>query len=85
VGGQQTSLYSAGGRITKAQDTAFVALALHLDGLLWTADKELKTMKTLIKLALAAMILCSTLAAQAGWVSGYSYPRLGHKRTRLVH
>ena len=28
-------------------------------------------MKTLIKLALAAVIFCSTLAAQAGWVSGY--------------
>jgi hypothetical protein len=29
-------------------------------------------MKTLIKLALAAAILCSTFAAQAGWVSGYT-------------
>lgn len=29
-------------------------------------------MKTLIKLALAAVILCSTFAAQAEWVSGYS-------------
>jgi hypothetical protein len=28
-------------------------------------------MKTLIKLALAAVILCSTFAAQAGWVRGY--------------
>ncbi len=29
-------------------------------------------MKTLIKLALAAVIFCSTLAAQAGWVKGYT-------------
>ena len=29
-------------------------------------------MKTLIKLALDAVILCSTFAAQAEWVSGYS-------------
>jgi hypothetical protein len=29
-------------------------------------------MKTLKKLALAAMILCSAFAAQAGWVSGYT-------------
>lgn len=29
-------------------------------------------MKTLIKLALAAVILCSTFAAQAGRVSGYT-------------
>jgi hypothetical protein len=29
-------------------------------------------MKTLTKLALAAVILASTLAAQAGWVSGYT-------------
>jgi hypothetical protein len=28
-------------------------------------------MKNLIKLALAAVIFCSTLAAQAGWVNGY--------------
>ncbi len=28
-------------------------------------------MKNLIKLVLAATIFCSTLAAQAGWVSGY--------------
>ena len=29
-------------------------------------------MKILTKLALAAVILCSTFAAQAGWVSGYT-------------
>ena len=29
-------------------------------------------MKTLIKLALAAVIFCSALAAQAGWVNGYT-------------
>ena len=34
-------------------------------------DKNQNTMKTLIKFALAAVILCSTFAAQAGWVSGY--------------
>jgi len=32
-------------------------------------NKNQNTMKTLIKLALAAVILCSTFAAQAGWVS----------------
>ena len=29
-------------------------------------------MKTLTKLALAAVILCSAFAAQAGWVNGYT-------------
>ena len=29
-------------------------------------------MKTLTKLALAAVIFCSALAAQAGWVNGYT-------------
>jgi hypothetical protein len=29
-------------------------------------------MKTLIKLALAAVVLCSTFTTQAGWVSGYT-------------
>jgi hypothetical protein len=34
--------------------------------------QQTKHMKTLTKLALAAVILASTLAAQAGWVSGYT-------------
>jgi hypothetical protein len=33
--------------------------------------QEIETMKTLIKLALAAVILCSTFAAQAGTVRGH--------------
>jgi hypothetical protein len=35
-------------------------------------NKNYNTMKTLIKFALTAVILCSTFAAQAGWVSGYT-------------